>query len=387
MEIILGVLSFSGFGGTQSYTLTVAEHLEKIGHEVIVYAREVGPMAAFARERGVRVTGNAADLPQRCDALLVQDASMACDLAARYPDAPLVLVVHGAEWVFHLPPQLQGLLGAVVIMNDRVAKRVEALAEPVKIVRLRQPIDAWRFEAKGVARERPERVLLLSNSLAGPRRDLLTVACEDMGMVWTQVGAPGTVSASPEAAILEADIVVGYGRAVLEAMACGRAAYLYDLRSADGWITRETYPALEADGFAGTGQEVVVDKERLRSDLAGYDAGMGMVNRDLLERHHAATDHANALSGLFKELAPRAKGPSEPLREMARLWRLVYQTDARAHELAKENQVLREDVELLKGKVLETNARLDGFRQSRRYRLAELLSRPFELLRRPRRRE
>lgn len=45
--------------------------------------------------------------------------------------------------------------------------------------------------------------------------------------------------------------MVGKGRALLEGMACARAAYLYDVAGSDGWVTPERYGAMEADGFAG----------------------------------------------------------------------------------------------------------------------------------------
>ena len=63
-----------------------------------------------------------------------------------------------------------------------------------------------------------------------------------------QAGLLSEPAWDPVATIAEADIVVGKGRAVLEAMSCGRAAFVYDAFGGDGWVTAESYPRLEADG-------------------------------------------------------------------------------------------------------------------------------------------
>ena len=49
----------------------------------------------------------------------------------------------------------------------------------------------------------------------------------------------------------DADLVLGRGSAVVEALAEGRAAYVYGDDGGDGWVTPERYELLEADGFSG----------------------------------------------------------------------------------------------------------------------------------------
>ncbi len=137
----------------------------------------------------------------------------------------------------------------VVVLNDRVARRIAALGSRPEVVRLRQPIDIERFRPRGAARRRARRVLLLSNYLKGAPLRMLENVCDDLGLELVRLGASGTPTLDPQGEMADADIVVGYGRSVLEAMALGRAAYVWDYAGGDGWVTPETYPALEADGF------------------------------------------------------------------------------------------------------------------------------------------
>jgi hypothetical protein len=131
----------------------------------------------------------------------------------------------------------------------------------------------------------------------------------------------------------DADIVVGKARVVLEAMACGRAAYVYDYAGRDGWVTPETYPAMEADNFAGMATDAGIDDHALEADLEAYDARMGDVNRDLAVRPHHAARHAEALVALFRQLAPGSPVVA-PTEELARLGRRAVGLRARGHGAA-----------------------------------------------------
>ena len=73
----------------------------------------------------------------------------------------------------------------------------------------------------------------------------------------------------------DADIVIGKARVIVEAMASGRAAYVYDHNGGDGWVTPERYELLEADNFGGQAEPVAADRARLRADLRAVPAGHG----------------------------------------------------------------------------------------------------------------
>jgi hypothetical protein len=196
------------------------------------------------------------------------------------------------------------------------------------------------------------------------------------------VGLTGRPSVAPESEIAASDITVGYGRGALEGMASGRAVYVFGEWGGDGWVTPDSYPALEANGFAGSATETAVDVERLRADLAAYSPDMGQVNRQLAWSHHHAMDHASELAALFRRLAPTGPRPQLPMREMARLVRLQWQTEGRANTLAAENLALRGALEREREAGDAARRDVAALQATRRYRLASLLARPLELLRR-----
>lgn len=339
VKLVLGT-NHLGLGGSESYLLTVAEQLDRLGHDVVVYSPEQGEGAWVARDRGLGVVDEAG-LPADCDAALVQDGGVSFQLAERFPDAPQLFVAHSETFDLQAPPQLDGLVGAAVALNDRVARRLRSYAEAVEVVRLRQPIDTERFLPGAPLPEVPRRALLLSNTPNADRLEMLESACEKAGLVLERLGGRSGQVTDPRPALGAADIVIGYGRSILEAMACGRAAYVYDWHGGDGWMTLEAYPAIEADGIAGRSGRSVLDEARIVEDLRRYSASMGPVNHDLVMAHHRANTHAQELVELLRGLATPPPRPRAPLQEMARLVRLEWRARAESHSLTHEIAHLR----------------------------------------------
>jgi hypothetical protein len=324
-----------GLGGSESYLLTVAEQLDRLGHDVAIFAAERGRGAEVARERALALIGEA-ELDGEFDAALVQDAAVSLQIAERCPGIPQLYVAHSAMWDLQAPPQLPGVAGAVVVLNDRVGERMRSFATGVEVVRLRQPIDTQRFAPRGVLPEAPRRALLLSNNPNADRLAILESACESLGIELERVGGSAGQADDPRPRLAAADIVIGYGRSILEAMACGRAAYVYDWKGGDGWVTAESYPAIEADGFAGRSGSVPADVERLADDLRRYSASMGPVNHDLVYAHHRANVHAQELVELMRNLGEPSERPRAPLEEMARLVRLEWRARGEIQAMARE---------------------------------------------------
>ncbi len=397
LRLILATHRLVTPGGSETYLITLAEQLERLGHEVWVHAVDHGDVAQAARERGVRIAPSTAALPGDPDAIVVQDAIVAYGLSDRHPATPQVFVTHSADYDLQRPPAIDGVTAAVVVMNDRVASRIGALAKDHEIVRLTQPIDIRRFAPKVPIRREPREMLVLSNHLAGERCEPVRRACTEGGMACRLIGRHGQETLRPEAALASADVVVGCGRSALEAMACGRAVYVYGHVGGDGWVTRESYPRLEADGFAGMALEEPVDAERVVHDLVhGYAREMGTLNRDLAVRHHSAAQHAVELVRLLKSVAGRRRTAPEPTHELARMVRVQWNTDSRAAGMAAELRragerlraaeeaaaAAREQARAATELVAAWERRHGHVVESRRYRVARWLAAPADALRR-----
>jgi hypothetical protein len=341
MQIVAAAYSLAGAGGSETYLVTVADHLERLGHDVWLHSPELGASTDAAQALGLRVVAARHELPPAPDVLLVQDGAIACELAASHPLTPQVFVAHSDIFDLQLPPQLPDLVAAVVVLYDRVERRIRALAQPVAdIVRLTQPIDVERFKPSQPLRSRPRVAMTLGNYVHGQRLALLRRACDRTGIELRHVGVHGEGQRPAALVLNDADIVFGKARVILEAMACGRAAYVFDHNGGDGWVTAESYAQLAADNLGGQGLPDAVDEDRIVRDLAAYDPAMGLVNRDLVVAHHAAGKHAAALVEVLARAAPhpRPAAIDAPLLEIGRLLRLYHRADVQAFAMRAETE-------------------------------------------------
>ncbi len=131
----------------------LGEHLQRLGHDVAVYAPELGPFADHARRRGVAVTDRVRELPETCDVVFSQDGIVVYDLAERFPDAFHAYRICGDVMDFQLPPQTADVVDLLVVLSDRYERIARAAAVRTPVLRLRVPIDIDRLVPLGPLRE------------------------------------------------------------------------------------------------------------------------------------------------------------------------------------------------------------------------------------------
>jgi hypothetical protein len=398
LDIVFAVLELDRPGGIQTYALTVAPHLERLGHQVTLYAQRTGPMADLARSRGLRVCAAESELPAHTDAVISNDAATALVMAELYPDAVRGLILHGAEFDLVLPPPHAAVVEFAVAMNGVVQRRAEAFALAPRVTRLRQPIDTAHFYPSGPVRAEPERVLLLGNYLRGRYREQIVAACRRRGILVEEIGAQAVQELDPMPALLQADIVVGQGRSALEAMACGRAVWLFGHCGADGWVDRDSYPAVEDDGLRSRARDTPLANDAFAGALQQYTPSLGEDGRALAVRHHSPYDHAISLAELLERANPAQPEPA-PLREMARLVRNVYDSQVRVGLVAEELRdlhaghqrltaehaqlqdelaVQRERARRLEAELAHASQQWRSVVETRRWRAATAAAKPFD---------
>lgn len=332
LRIVLATQALDGPGGSESYALTVAHELVRLGHEVTLTAERLGPVADLAESQGLRLARDPFRLPPNADGVLVQDRIVSAKLVARYPRAQVVHVCHSDLFDHQLPTFVSGAVDTVVVLSERVGLRVRGSAIKAPVVRLRQPIATDWFRPMGPLPARPRRAVLLGNYLAGDRRAALLRAWGSRGVECVQVGMKATFELDVLPAITAADIVVAKGRAALEGMSCGRAVYIYDGFGGDGWVTPETYPALEADAFGGLATGGPRSPKDLVGDLDLYDPDMGWINNELVRSHHSARRHAAQLVELLAGVEPAERPALDAAQEIAGLTRLLLLSESRGQD-------------------------------------------------------
>ena len=331
MEVLLGTQALE----PRAYLVTVAEHLERLGHEVRVFSAEPLPSP-----EELRVVGVERDLPLAPDVIYSQDAEAALLLADLYPLTPQLFAAHSDRYEVWLPPQLAGVVARVVVFDDRSAERAGAAALPQELLRLRRPVDLELHAARGPLPERPRRGRVALDGLSDYRSGLLQRAFADARV---ETGD-------------DADFAVGRGQTIVDALADGLPAYVYGDEGGDGWVTPERYELLEADGFSGRAEPGATTFEHLRAELEGYDPALGPAGRELAQAHDARA-HAQELVGAFDEVKPRRDPVDAPLRELARVVRLEAASARHARAHAREAEAAAAQTRGLERELAESRER------------------------------
>ncbi|MGI8803888.1 MAG: hypothetical protein ACR2KV_17285, partial [Solirubrobacteraceae bacterium] len=117
-------------------------------------------------------------------------------------------------------------------------------------------------------------------------------------------------------------------------------------------MTAASYERLVADNFGGQSDPAPLDEDRLVADLAAYDRGMGLVDRDLAVTHHAASKHAAALVEVLRR-ATRSPAPAAvaPHDELARAFRLIHKAEDCGFGLLAETRRLGQRIHELEAEL------------------------------------
>ncbi|MFP5257269.1 MAG: glycosyltransferase [Acidimicrobiia bacterium] len=361
MRLVLASNRLSTPGGSETYLLTLARHLQRLGHEVYVMSGPENGAADLVEHHALVRVRRAEDLPAPPDRLIVQDAIVSGEAASTWPDVPQLFVVHSGTHDLQLTSAVPGAVAGYLVLNDYTRKLAEALPGGRPVHRLTQPVDVAHFTPAAPPRPRPERLLVFGNNLARWRFEGLEATCRRRGIEVRRVGAVGgQMVLDPLEEIQAADIVVGVGRCIVEAMACGRAAFVYDRWGSDGWLTRESYAAIEAAGFAGRAGTDEPGRSQFEDVLDGYDPVHGTEGYDLAVRHHNARVHSAQVLEVLETLGPVEPVDPDLAFTLARVWREAWRWEGRA--LALDVQV-RSQAEADAGRVQALEAELASARR------------------------
>jgi hypothetical protein len=330
MRVLVSYLRLKHPGGTEVYALTVAEHLERLGHDAALVTWLEGAMSERARARGLRVITPDAVKPGTAEVIVASDAATMLTLAKCVPTAVRIMVMHSVEYTVQTPPQLPDACQAVVVLSERVRRRAEALAITPRVVRLRHPIDLDRYRLLPWPQRPPRRVAIFGHIAGGARPDSFSAACRSAGLEPSVVGRPGgTATTEPERVIGEVDIVVGIGRCALEGVSARRPVYVAGPAGVDGWLRPELYTTLERDGFSG--QALSRTAGVLPEELANPPSPDEVQTLyEQVTREHDVRVHAEELVALARELGAPPGPVRGPVDEISRLVRLEFSARERA---------------------------------------------------------
>jgi glycosyltransferase involved in cell wall biosynthesis len=266
MKILIALHDLSQIGGTQTWAFEVARVLSR-EHQVDVFCGVNGPFGAYLSTH-LDVPIWTAKIPQGAYgmALICQTLPMQ---VIQHLDTFKVYTQHGPT---HLAEQYPGGAHQVVAVSQEVQQVLARRQIESEVIT--NGVDMRRFHPSN--QEPTTDVLNLCKGRRG--RDMIETACSRLGLSYKTVHYKDNPEFDVAPWIRQARYVVGYGRCVLEALASGKQALIFDARgdhppTGAGWATQENIDDLQTTNLNG------------RNDLIHFTP---MLLEEILYEHPAA---------------------------------------------------------------------------------------------------
>jgi len=281
--------------GVPTFTLTMYRELLERGHKVTVYCPMGGSL-----ERQMNVVSDLNELSTP-DVILAQHTPCAIALRDIFPDTPLLFYSHSIWIEIDQPPAF--LADGYLAINEAVMENLINQGVPKsKITIVRDFVDTARFTPTQPIHSKLEHVLFISNYKKWKNYFVVNGTCKKLGLNLKCCGSPYGRCRSIHETINEADLVISWGRGILEAMACGRAVVSFDKLMGDGYLTPTAYYESRKDNFCGYLSKRTLTKDDLVGELLKYDPGCFKVNRDLILKYHDVKDGMDQILEIIKKI-------------------------------------------------------------------------------------
>jgi hypothetical protein len=197
-----------------------------------------------------------------------------------------IFVVHGLMYADYIPPNG---MDKVICQSKRAFDFIKTKALKTLI---NQPIDLDRFRSYKPINEELQKVLILDSRSNSFYIDKVMAACGQLGIFVQSLGESNYGDNSTfavETVINKADLVIGYGRSIYEAMGCGRAVMVYGINGGDGYLTADNFEINYESNCSGWNMKAMANPKNIEvsqivDQLKSYQQSHGQHNRELAKR-------------------------------------------------------------------------------------------------------
>lgn len=253
MVILITAQKLDELGGSQTFTFTIAKELISRGYEVEYATERDGLVGKKLKELGAKKRRS-----RRNYDLVVVNQHTNLELIEEL-NGRKVQIVHG---VIEDEKPIEGI--EHVAVSEEIAKKygIETV--------INQPVDLEVFKPTSKPTKEGKILSLCQGEKANETLEAIAKKNKWQLTKHAKFANPTTDVAK---AINESDVVVSYGRGVIESLACGRPVVVYDSRDytpaySDGCIEREAdIVRSRACNFSGRSSQTVPTPEQIESQI------------------------------------------------------------------------------------------------------------------------
>lgn len=276
MKILVANYHLQKTGGTENYTYALALELKRLGHEVEYFAFLKGEVSDILESKGIPYMSG-----KKYDLILANHRPCVRKLQSY---GYIVQTCHGV-----VPKQEQPSRYADHYVSITEEVRKHLLSQDIESSVIFNGIDCERFTPKRPLPEKLSCVLSLCQS--EELNAFIAECCEQIGVRFLSCNKyTDNVWDIPEK-INQADLVVGIGRSIYDAMACGRCVLSYDMRKyinaaiGDGYLDASNFDKVIENNCSGRTLRKTFDKEGFVQELLKYNPADGQWAREYALEH------------------------------------------------------------------------------------------------------
>lgn len=270
MNILVANNHLEKTGGTENYTYTIITELLRLGHNVEYFTFDKGNISDRIESLGVRFKSK-----NSYDLILANHTST---VKALYRYGCIIQTCHGIIPELEQPSKYADFH---VSISDEVQQHLNK--KNFKNILINNSIDCSRFFPENEINHSLTSVLSLCQSEEA--NDFISECCDELNISFRKLNKYVENLWDVEEVINNADLVVGIGRSLYDAMACGRAVVSYDNRAysknlGDGYLNKDNIKQSLKYNCSGRGTNKTFTKESFILELKKYNKSDGDYMRE-----------------------------------------------------------------------------------------------------------
>lgn len=285
MRILITNLYLNDFCGSECWCYSIASELIRRGYGVYAYTPNKGEFFKEFEKLGVKFADSG-----RFDLILDNHKIVKTQKFV----GPIIHTCHG---IIDDESPLSGAINVAVSETVKNKWNTDFL--------ITNGIDCERF--KPTVKPDLEINKILSLCKSDPADDLIDSICKSAGIEFERTF--GKTVFRIEDKINSADLVIGVGRSLLDAMACGRPVVSFDDRFyfktrmlGYGYITPDKFDKYQKDSFTGNAEQCTLDKLQLAQEIFKYNPDDGIVNRQHILENYNIKDRVDQYLSIYNQM-------------------------------------------------------------------------------------
>jgi len=305
--------------GSTQFVVEVTTELARRGHDIAVYAGEIGSIGRGLEQRtGILVIDDPRGCPWKPDVIHGQHRIHVLKALMAFPSTPGLLYIHGFLPLLEKPflhPRLLRYVGVAPGIANYWSDAIGIESDRFEVIL--NHIDLQRFRSIREIPEKPRKALLYANrSPSAEHLQELRNACDAEGISLDLAGSCcGSQEQNPESILPRYDLVFAVGRSALEALACGCAVIPIYSGMAEEFVLPGNYDRIRNQNMAVClNPHEKLTAGWIKSQIARWDPeAIGEVARRVRESTRLERT-VDRLESLYAEMI--AEAGSKPLPDM-----------------------------------------------------------------------